>query len=247
VWDVAHSDIVLLAADDIGQDLGPRLAHRLGAGIMTFCTDVVLDRESNSLRMVRGVFGGKAEGTFVSKKPRQVCTVKPHAFEPAPRQEGRTAEVRSLTPSLDDFQPQSRLLERLVEKVEGVRLEDARIIVSGGRGLGGPQGFEILTGLAKELGAAMGASRAAVDAGWVPPSWQIGQTGKSVAPDLYIAVGISGASQHLAGMSNSKHIVAINTDQDAPIFQVAELGVIGDYQKVVPALADAVRKLLDVS
>jgi electron transfer flavoprotein alpha subunit len=160
--------------------------------------------------------------------------VKLRSQEPAVEQPGRTAAVREVPVALDRSQIRAKVVERVVEEVRGVKLENARVIVSGGRGLKGPEPFQELEVLAQFLKGAVGASRAATDAGWVPVSRQVGQTGKTVSPDLYIAVGISGAIQHLAGMNSAKTIVAINTDPDAPIFKVAHLGVVGDFKAVLP-------------
>lgn len=227
-------DLVLLGADSCGRDWAPRLAWRLGAGLVTDC--VGWDEQ---LRFLRPVYGGKALAAIAVLTAIKVAVLRPGVFPPtAPA----ANPVRPLQVAAG--QPRTRVVERRSEAAAGPSLQDASIVVSGGRGLGGPESFELLRELAAVLGAAVGASRAAVDAGWVPASWQIGQTGKSVRPDLYLAVGISGASQHMAGVGAAKHVVAVNTDADAPIFETARLGVVGDYREVLPALTAALREEL---
>ena len=171
-----------------------------------------------------------------------IATVRAGVFEPAPHLQGRKGEIITVEPG-EAAPPRTRLLERKLDAADGVRLEDARVIVAGGRGLEGPDGFRVLESLARELDAVVGASRVPCDLGWCPHSWQIGLTGKTVTPELYIAVGISGAGHHMAGCGNAKTIVAINTDAEAAIFQDARFGVVGDYREVVPALAAELRKL----
>jgi len=192
----------------------------------------------------RPVYGGNAVARIVfGPADPQVVTIRPSAFEPMEPDPGRSGEVENFSPGLDDSQIRVRTIETVKEASEGVRLADADIVVSGGRGLGGAEPFKQLEELARLLGGAVGASRAACDAGWLDYSHQVGLTGKSIAPDLYIAVGISGAKQHMTGCSRAKFLVAINTDEEANIFKEATLGVIGDWSKVFPAFMDEVKKL----
>ncbi|MBO8142733.1 MAG: electron transfer flavoprotein subunit alpha/FixB family protein [Firmicutes bacterium] len=237
----AGEGLVLLAGDGLGWEVAPRLAHRLRAGLVTDCVSVSVDGERAV--MTKPVYGGKAMARFAVRTGTQVALMRLRAMEPIEPDPDRTGEVEPL-----GFSPKTagrvRVVERKHEEHEGrVRLEDARVVVSGGRGLGGPEPFRQLEELADLLGGAVGASLAAVDAGWISPQHQVGQTGKSVAPDVYIAVGISGASQHVAGMSGSRTIVAINKDPDAPIFRVAHLGAVGDYKEILPAFTAELRRL----
>jgi electron transfer flavoprotein alpha subunit len=238
----AKPDVVLLAADSFGRDVAPRLAGRVGAGLVTEVTSWRVN--DGRVEFERLVFGGKAQARMASRRPIAMATVKPGAATAKAVDASRPGEVRDLevTIAVDPGWP--AVLETSVEPARGPRLDDAKIVVSGGRGLGGPENFTYLQELAAILGAAVGASRAAVDAGWVPASWQVGQTGKTVAPNLYLAIGISGASQHIVGISRAKTIVAINTDQDAPIFEYARLGVVGDYREILPPFEAALKELL---
>ena len=233
---------VLFASDAFTAELAPRLAFRLETGAVTGCTALALSPDGELL-LTRPVYGGKAMAEMTVRRPPIVATVAAESFEPLERDDCRKVEVLSL--KLPDLPaPRVRTLEVRPEKSEGVRLEDARVVVSGGRGLGEPANFRYLEELAKVLGAAVGASRPAVDSGWAAPSMQVGQTGKTIFPELYVAVGISGASQHLAGMSRSKHVIVINKDPEAPFFKVAELGVVADFRKMVPLLTERLRVLL---
>ena len=235
------ASVVLFPADAFTAELAPRLAHRLGTGAVAGCVSLALSPDGEVL-LTRPVFGGKAMAEMAVGHLPVVATIASGSFEPLGRDDSRNAEVLFLMlPDLPT--PRVRTLEVRPEESDGVRLEDARIVVSGGRGLGEAASFHHLEELARVLGAAVGASRPAVDAGWVPPSIQVGQTGKTVTPDLYIAVGISGASQHLAGMGRSKHVIVINKDPEAPFFKVAELGVVADYRKMVPLLTEKLRAL----
>ncbi len=234
-------DAILLPAGPVGRDLAGRLAARLSAAAATGC--VGLAWRDGALVLHRPVYGGRAVARLVPRATPVVVTLKPRAFDPAPAVAGRRPTVRRLVPDLAGARAETRPLERRAEAALGAALETARVVVSGGRGLGGPAPFALLEELAALLGGAVGASRVATDAGWAAPSRQVGQTGRTVSPDLYIAVGISGATQHLAGMSRSKVVVAVNTDPEAPIFSVAHLGVVGDYAAVLPALLDRLREL----
>lgn len=230
------ASVVLLAADFAGVQAGPRLAARLGGSALNDVVDARV--EDGRVVWTRPVFGGKALADMALRRSPAVVTVRSGAFEAAAEGAGEAAVER-----LDAVVPDVavRVVEREEGRQEGPRLEEARVVVSGGRGLGGPEGFQRLAELAELLGGAVGASLAAVDEGWAPPEWQVGQTGKMVAPDVYFAVGISGASQHVAGISGAKAVVAINKNADAPIFKVARLGVVMEYEKLLPALVEAVR------
>ncbi|MDE2838329.1 MAG: electron transfer flavoprotein subunit alpha/FixB family protein [Chloroflexota bacterium] len=223
-----------------GRDVMPRLAFRLGTALASDCSAVALDA-SERLIATRPVYGGNAEASIACLGTPAVASLRPKSVDALAPDASRSGEVQPLA-----FEPnvRTRVLERAEETGEGVRLENARVVVSGGRGLGGPEPFDALRELAGLLGGAVGASRAACDAGWVPSGYQVGLTGKTVTPDLYIAVGISGASQHMAGCSNSRTLVAINKDAGANIFKEARFGVAGDWQKVLPAFMEQLHELL---
>ena len=242
VFKQSGADIFVLSFDQIGKDLVGRIATRSGASAMTEVVD--FKTEGQKITWVRPIYGDKAFGEYTANRPQVVVGIRQKSQNLPLPDESRTGENISV-----DYQPKEELvLTKLVVKIQSalsdIRLEDATIIVSGGRGLEGPEGFAELQALADVLGGAVGASRAACDAGWVPSNFQVGQTGAVVAPDLYIAVGISGASQHLAGITNAKTVVAINSDAEAPIFKRADLGVIADYKQVIPALTEKLKKVL---
>lgn len=229
---------VLLSNDTYSQEIAPRLAYRMGGSSMADAAAIRMD--GDHLLAQRTAYGGKAISIYRLKKQPSVVWLRARGFEPAPEQ-ASAGEVTSIDLALDA--PRIRITGREVAEQEGVRLEDAQIIVSGGRGLGGPEPFQELRKLADTIGAEQGASRAACDAGWVPPNWQVGQTGKKVAPELYIAIAISGASQHLLGMGDSKVVAAINTDADAPIFKHCSFGIVEDYKQVVPLLTEKLQAM----
>ncbi|HET6327781.1 MAG TPA: electron transfer flavoprotein subunit alpha/FixB family protein [Planctomycetaceae bacterium] len=228
---------VLLGNDTASQELAARLAHRLGGSAAGDAVDVSV--ADGRLQVTRGVYGGKATAKIALARSPGVVWVRARAMAPAvARAPGEVERIKlGIAPDA-----RVRVVSRNVEAKSGARLEDARLIVSGGRGLGGPEPFKQLQTLADAIGAQMAASRAACDAGWVPPSWQVGQTGKKVAPELYLAIAISGASQHIMGIADSKVICAINRDPDAPIFKHCRFGLVEDYQKVVGPLVEKLKQ-----
>ena len=236
-------NIILIGRTLEGRELAPRLAFRLGVGLAQDCLEVSVDSSARRLLANRPVYGGNAVAVVSCDYTPQIAAVRPKVYEPLEPDASRVGEVVSYPVDLDASHSRSRVVERVQEEVSGIKLEDARVVVSGGRGLGGPEPFQELEDLAKLLGGAVGASRAAVDSGWIPVASQIGLTGKTITPDLYITVAISGASQHMAGCSSAKVIVAINKDSEANIFKEASYGVVGDWQEVVPAFTQAVREL----
>jgi len=234
--------VILFSATTLGRELAPRVAARLGKGLATDCTELDIN-DAGRLTVKRPIFAGKlfANVAFDHGKP-QIASVRPNVI---PVQEDpKAGEVVKLEVRIDPSRVRTKLKEIKKETGARVDLTEAKFIVSGGRGMKGPENFSILEDLAASLGseATVGASRSAVDAGWRPHSDQVGQTGKTVTPDLYIACGISGAIQHLAGMSSSKYIVAINKDPDAPIFKKADYGIVGDLFKIVPLITEELKK-----
>jgi len=236
---------ILIGATNLGRDMAPRLACRLRTGLTADCTGLAIDEASGNVAWTRPAFGGNLMATILCPDHRpQIGTVRPGVFKKGEPDDSCQAEVIR-----EDIRiPEGRIRTKLIEVIqelgaELVDLEGAEIIVSGGRGVGGPEGFEPIRELAAVLGATVGASRAAVDSGWISHTHQVGQTGKTVGPKLYIACGISGAIQHLAGMSGSDCIVAINKDPDAPIFKVADYGVVGNIKEVIPVLINEIKRI----
>lgn len=240
----ASPAILLLGQTAIGRDLAPRLAFRLGVGVSTDCIDLAIDPQTKNLLQTRPVYGGNARAVFVTQSRPQVATVRQKAMSPIPRDTFRHGETVAVAAGLDPKALRAKVLQKVKEEVAGIKLEDAEVVVSGGRGIGGPEGFKQLEELARLLRGAVGATRSACDNGWVPATMQVGLTGKIVTPNLYIAVALSGASQHMAGCSGSKTIVAINRDPEANIFKEAQFGVVGDYKQVIPALTKKVKELM---
>jgi electron transfer flavoprotein alpha subunit len=236
---------ILLGATSKGRDMGPRLASRLKTGLTADCTGLDINAETGIVTWTRPAFGGNLMACIECPDTRpQIGTVRPGVFKRVEPDTSRTAEIIKEDIAVPAGLVRTSLIEKIMEAAEGaVKLEEADIIVSGGRGLGKPENFSLVKALADVLGGVVGASRAAVDAGWISHAHQVGQTGKTVGPKLYIACGISGAIQHLAGMSGSDTIIAINRDPDAPIFDVADYGIVGDVKEVLPALTEAIKKL----
>lgn len=234
--------VMLMARTQLGRDLAPRLAARLGVPLVQDCVEVDIDKGSKNLLATRPVYGGNAMAKVLCTQLPQFATVRPNLYSAAAPDPQRQAEILAVPVTLDPGLVKTRVIEVVKEEMAGIRLEDAKIVVAGGRGLGGPEGFQPLEQLATVLHAGIGASRAAVDSGWVPYSWQIGLTGKTITPDLYITVGISGASQHIAGCSGAKCIVAINKDREANIFRYAKYGIAADWHKILEALIDAAQE-----
>lgn len=232
---------MLIGATNNGRDLGPRVSCRLKTGLTADCTALDIDEESGNVAWTRPAFGGNLMATILCPDHRpQIGTVRPGVFKKCDLVIG-SAEIIKEDIRITQDQIRTQVLELIKEMdSEHVDLEGAEIIVSGGRGVGGPEGFAPVRALAKALGATVGASRAAVDSGWIAHAHQVGQTGKTVGPKLYIACGISGAIQHLAGMSGSDIVVAINKDPDAPIFDVADYGIVGNLFEVLPVLTEEI-------
>lgn len=238
-----NPDIFLFGATTIGRDLGPRLSARIGTGLTADCTGLAISEEKELL-MTRPAFGGNLMATIICKEHRpQMSTVRPGVMRTKPKDETRQGEIEMVKVDFDKSKFKVRILENVKEEKSLIDITQADILVSGGRGVGCVEGFEALSDLAKVLGAEVSASRAMVDAGLIPQERQVGQTGKTVRPDVYFALGISGAVQHLAGMEESEYIIAVNKDKGASIFNVADLGIVGDLNQIVPALTRRLKKI----
>ncbi|HBE79718.1 MAG TPA: electron transfer flavoprotein subunit alpha [Firmicutes bacterium] len=238
-------NIILIGATAIGRSLGPKAAARLETGLTADCTGLAVDVAEKNLLQTRPAFGGNLMATILCPNHRpQMATVRPKVFKPLEENPGRAGTVTKVDLGKTAWNIRAKVLEVVNEVGNSVNLEEANIIVSGGRGLGDPKNFQLVKDLAAVLGGAVGSSRAAVDAGWIPYAHQVGQTGKTVGPKIYFACGIHGAIQHLAGMSSSDIIIAINKNPDAPIFKVATFGIVGDVLEILPMLTKAFKKEL---
>jgi electron transfer flavoprotein alpha subunit len=237
--------IMLLGHTDVGCDLAPRLNARLGGGLAMDCMGLSIDPATKVLVSTRPIFGGNAYATVLSKLARpQMATLRQKTVPPAERNDARQGQVIPVENKIDPSGLKVKVIDRIKEEVEGVKLEDAEVVVAGGRGIGSAQNFEMIRELARVLGGSVGATRPPCDEGWTPVMVQIGQSGKVVSPKLYIAVALSGAMSHIVGCLGSKVIVAINKDPEANIFSVAHLGIVADFKEVLPALTSKFKELL---
>ncbi len=246
-------EIMLVGATAIGRDLGPTVSARVATGLTADCTSLEIgdfplqvregqEQKHNQLLMTRPAFGGNTIATIACPDNRpQMATVRPGVMQKLDKQAGRKAEVINFNPEIKENNRFVEILNVVKNISNTVDIMDAKILVSGGRGVGSPENFKILEDLAEVLGGTVSCSRAVVDAGWKPKDLQVGQTGKTVRPNVYFAIGISGAIQHTAGMEESDIIIAINKDDSAPIFDVADYGIVGDLNKIVPALTEALK------
>lgn len=238
-----NPSIVLIGATTIGRDLGPRISARITTGLTADCTRLEIS-EDKELLMTRPAFGGNLMATIICPDHRpQMSTVRPGVMRSLPRDRSRKGEIEKFEISFNKDKFRVRIKETIKEKTNMIDITEAKILVSGGRGIGNKEGFESLNQLAQTLGAEVSASRAIVDSGLIDHNRQVGQTGKTVRPDLYIACGISGAIQHIAGMEESEFILAINKDRYAPIMQMADLGIVGDAKDIIPALNERLKSL----
>jgi electron transfer flavoprotein alpha subunit len=235
--------VLLFGHSEVGADLGPRLAFELQQAISTDCVDLEIEPNSRGLLRTKPVYGGLAMAVFSSVGFPQMATVRPKSMSPAEKNGSDGREPTRLDVDLGTFADRVRVTGRVVEEAKGIKLEEAEVIVSGGRGMGGAEGFQTLQEMASLVSGAIGGSRVAVDNGWIPTSLQVGLTGTIVAPRVYIAVAISGASQHMTGCARSQRIIAINKDAAAPIFKQAHFGVVGDWKTVLPAFMEKLKEL----
>jgi len=237
--------IILLGQTDMGREIAPRLAGKLDASVCLDCVQVEVDPDTWKILQTKPVYGGNALAVWESTDHiPQIVSMRPRSSEPAASDSSRKGEIISVSTAIDESATKAKLTETVKEELKGISLEDAKVIVAGGGGIGGKEGFELLQELAQILRGAIGTSRVPCDEGWMPKRLEIGQTGHMVSPSLYITIGISGAPQHLAGCSGSKCIVAINRDPDAHIFQEADFGIIGDFKEVLPSLIDKLKSIL---
>ncbi|UCC17516.1 MAG: electron transfer flavoprotein subunit alpha/FixB family protein, partial [Dehalococcoidales bacterium] len=236
--------IILMGHTSTGSDLAPRLANRLKTKAVLDCVALEIDSSTNRMLQTKPVYGGNAQAIFVTNTDPQIVTVRAKSMAPLEKDDSRQAEVVNVTADLDASMMHTRITGKVKEDVEGIKLEDAVVVVAGGRGIGSDAGFKQLEELAAILKGAVGGTRPACDAGWISDKSQIGLTAKIVSPELYIAVGISGASQHMAGCSGSRTIVALNKDPEANIFRMAHYGVVGDWKTVIPSFLAKVKELV---
>ena len=247
ICDLANTrkpEIILVGATYLGRDLGPRVSARLSTGLTADCTSLNIDDETNNLLMTRPAFGGNLMATIVCGDHRpQMSTVRPGVFEKLKKDEKRLGKIEKIAFDIKNEDVRTTIEEVVKACKDCMDIGEAKIIVSGGRGLGSSEGFKVLGELAELLGGTIAGSRAAIEKGWIDKSYQVGQTGKTVRPEVYIACGISGAIQHLAGMQDSNYIIAINKDESAPIMKAADLALVGDYSKILPEMIAKIKAL----
>ena len=236
-------EIMLYGASSIGRDLAPRVSARVHTGLTADCTGLEIDEETKLLRMTRPAFGGNIMATILCADFRpQMATVRPGVMKALAEDATRTGEIKEFPVTFTEADMNVKIREVVKAEHKAVDITEAKRLVSGGRGIGNAEGFAMIKELAEALDGEVASSRACVDAGWIAKDEQVGQTGKTVRPELYVACGISGAIQHVAGMESADYIVAINKDETAPIFEVADLGIVGDLKVIVPKLAEAIKK-----
>lgn len=244
VIEAKSPEIVLYGATSIGRDLAPRVSARVHTGLTADCTKLEIDPETKLLLMTRPAFGGNIMATIICKEHKpQMATVRPGVMQALPKDTSKKGEVEEFKVAFEAKDMNIKIREVVKETHAKVDITEAKVLISGGKGIGSPEYFDVLKELADSLGGLVTSSRANVDAGWIGRERQVGQTGKTVRPDLYMACGISGAIQHLAGMEDSEFIVAINRDTNAPIFDVADLGVVGDLHQIMPLLIEKVKAI----
>ena len=236
--------ILILGQTSLGRDLAPYLAFKLETTAAMDCIELAIDPESKKFLQTKPVYGGNAQAISTGESFPQIATIRTKIISPLEPDTSRKGEIIKIDAGLEPSSIRTRVLDKVVEEVAGVKLEEAEVVIGGGRGIGNAEGFKQLEELAKLLKGAVGASRPPCDNGWLPDPLQIGLTGKIIAPELYIAVAISGASQHMSGCSSCKNIIAINKDPEANIFREARFGVVGDWKKILPAFTDKVKELL---
>ena len=238
-------EILLLGHTSLGRDLAPRLAFRLETGLTQDCIELSIDPETKLLQKTKPVYGGNALAIYICEEGRpQMATIRPKAMEPPTRDASRKGNIIPFDPELDEATIRGKVVGTMKEEITGIKLEEANVVVCGGRGLGGSEAFQQLEELARMLGGAVGATRPPCDAKWCPAHYQLGLTGKLISPSLYIGVALSGASQHVAGISGSKIIAAINKDPEANIFRVAKFGAVGDWKELLPSFTSKIKELL---
>lgn len=235
--------MVLLGQTSVGLDMSPRLAFRFRTTTVLDCVDLSIEPESKHLLQTKPVYGGKAKASYLCETLPQMATIRSKSMQPSERNDSRQGKIIVVDASLDQSLIRTKVLGKVIEEKEGIKLEDAGVVVTGGRGMGDAEGFKQLEELAKILKGAVGATRAVCDEGWAPTTIQVGLTGKIVSPKLYIAIALSGSSQHMAGCSGSETIVAINRDPNANIFNEAKFGIVGDWKMLLPILTEKIKDI----